>query len=267
MFTGREYVSKFGIYEYRNRAYHPGLGRFMSEDPKLFEAGDNNFFRYCGNDPVDRTDPMGLSDAILKAQYDPNYIGGAGSGQFDKMQSMGAAQVGARLQAHTVEMKQTEAWGAAHSESQNQSMGGMDVSYKESEKWGNGGAGEVGARDDYAKVKLSGFKTGYGGYIAQRDRAKNGGYIAVPGRPEILKYNKATKQKMQTLDLRPNDIPPAYHAIGVHYAHGRHDDYIPQQIDQESLRSAGAKAVLATPPYKGSNPEAAPRLHYFPESD
>ena len=33
MFTGREYVSQFGIYEYRNRAYHPGLGRFMSEDP------------------------------------------------------------------------------------------------------------------------------------------------------------------------------------------------------------------------------------------
>ena len=123
MFTGREYVASFGIYEYRNRAYHPGLGRFMSEDPKLFDAGDNNFFRYCGNDPEDRTDPMGLSDAILKTQYDPNYIGGAGSGQFDKMQNMGAAQVGARLQAHTVEMKQTEAWGAAHSESQNQSMG------------------------------------------------------------------------------------------------------------------------------------------------
>ena len=123
MFTGREYVPTFGVYEYRNRAYHPGLGRFMSEDPKGFAAGDNNFFRYCGNDPVDRVDPMGLSDAILKAQYDPNYIGGAGSGQFDKMQSMGAAQVGARLQAHTVEMKQTEAWGAAHSESQNQSMG------------------------------------------------------------------------------------------------------------------------------------------------
>jgi RHS repeat-associated protein len=61
MFTGREYVSQFGIYEYRNRAYHPGLGRFMSEDPKLFDAGDNNFFRYCGNDPENRTDPMGLA--------------------------------------------------------------------------------------------------------------------------------------------------------------------------------------------------------------
>jgi RHS repeat-associated protein len=45
--------------EYRARAYHPGLGRFMSEDPKLFDAGDYNLFRYCHNDPIDFTDPMG----------------------------------------------------------------------------------------------------------------------------------------------------------------------------------------------------------------
>ena len=32
----------------------------MSEDPKLFDAGDNNFFRYVGNDPLDKADPMGL---------------------------------------------------------------------------------------------------------------------------------------------------------------------------------------------------------------
>jgi RHS repeat-associated protein len=60
MFTGREWNETFDFYEYRARAYHPGLGRFMSEDPKGFEAGDYNLFRYCGNDPVDRTDPMGL---------------------------------------------------------------------------------------------------------------------------------------------------------------------------------------------------------------
>jgi len=31
----------------------------MSEDPKLFDAGDYNLFRYCHNDPIDNTDPMG----------------------------------------------------------------------------------------------------------------------------------------------------------------------------------------------------------------
>ena len=78
LFTGREYMASFAIYEYRNRAYHPGLGRFMSEDPKGFvhraglgkepdkwdffqhpDDGELNLFRYCGNDPEDWTDPMG----------------------------------------------------------------------------------------------------------------------------------------------------------------------------------------------------------------
>ncbi len=60
LFTGREYAAAFGFYEYRARAYHPGLGRFTSEDPKLFDAGDYNLYRYCHNDPLDMTDPMGL---------------------------------------------------------------------------------------------------------------------------------------------------------------------------------------------------------------
>src|SRR5579885_2739531 len=47
LFTGREYNAK--------------LGRFMSEDPKLFDAGDYNLFRYCHNDPIDNVDPMGLA--------------------------------------------------------------------------------------------------------------------------------------------------------------------------------------------------------------
>src|SRR5205807_984521 len=61
-FTGREYQAAFGIYEYRNRAYHPGLGRFLSEDPTGFAGGDSNIFRYCGNDPVNGSDPYGLLD-------------------------------------------------------------------------------------------------------------------------------------------------------------------------------------------------------------
>lgn len=82
MFTGREYQSTFGIYEYRNRAYHPGSGRFMSEDPvglqiagakpsaqdrsmfpslpETFADSEFNLYRYCHNDPVNNTDPMGL---------------------------------------------------------------------------------------------------------------------------------------------------------------------------------------------------------------
>ena len=60
MFTGREYIAELGIYDYRHRMYHPGLGRFLQTDPTGFDAGDMNLFRYCDDDPVDRTDPTGL---------------------------------------------------------------------------------------------------------------------------------------------------------------------------------------------------------------
>jgi hypothetical protein len=40
----------------------------MSEDPKGFDAGDYNLFRYCHNDPLDRVDPMGLGDEQVNAQ-------------------------------------------------------------------------------------------------------------------------------------------------------------------------------------------------------
>lgn len=77
LFTGREfaatymgtYVPAFGFYEYRARAYNPTLGRFMSEDPKLFDAGDYNLFRYCRNDPLDMTDPTGTQDTRADPWY------------------------------------------------------------------------------------------------------------------------------------------------------------------------------------------------------
>src|SRR5205814_4734575 len=66
LFTGREFAATFGFYEYRARAYNPTLGRFMSEDPKAFDAGDYNLYRYCHNDPEDLTDPMGLGTDVLR---------------------------------------------------------------------------------------------------------------------------------------------------------------------------------------------------------
>jgi RHS repeat-associated protein len=61
MFQGREYISELGIYDYRNRFYHPGLGRFLQKDPLGLRGGDANLFRYCGGDPVNHSDPSGLS--------------------------------------------------------------------------------------------------------------------------------------------------------------------------------------------------------------
>jgi RHS repeat-associated protein len=60
LFTGREYLSDLKLYDYRNRMYQPELGRFMQPDPEHFAGGDQNLYRYCRNDPVNRTDPTGL---------------------------------------------------------------------------------------------------------------------------------------------------------------------------------------------------------------
>jgi hypothetical protein len=85
MFQGREWIAELGIYDYRHRMYHPGLGRFLQTDPmglqtegaKLsaeqkalfspggvapdaFTSSEMNLYRYCGDDPVDRSDPLGL---------------------------------------------------------------------------------------------------------------------------------------------------------------------------------------------------------------
>src|SRR3977135_1305950 len=39
--------------------YPPELGRFLQPDPKEFAAGDYNLYRYCHNDPINKTDPFG----------------------------------------------------------------------------------------------------------------------------------------------------------------------------------------------------------------
>jgi RHS repeat-associated protein len=59
-YTGRERDEESGLYYYRARYYDPATGRFLSQDPIGFEAGDRNLYRYVGNDATNATDPSGL---------------------------------------------------------------------------------------------------------------------------------------------------------------------------------------------------------------
>ncbi|MFL6519612.1 MAG: RHS repeat-associated core domain-containing protein [Chthoniobacterales bacterium] len=90
MFKGREWIPELRIYDYRHRHYNPSLGRFLQTDPmglqtegaKLsaeqkalfspggvapdaFTSSEMNLYRYCGDDPVDKSDPTGLLTVIV----------------------------------------------------------------------------------------------------------------------------------------------------------------------------------------------------------
>jgi RHS repeat-associated protein len=56
-----------GLQNNLNRWYDASVGRWLSEDPIGFTAGDVNLYRYVGNGPVNGTDPSGLQTYPLPA--------------------------------------------------------------------------------------------------------------------------------------------------------------------------------------------------------
>jgi RHS repeat-associated protein len=71
LFAGMEYDSVTGLYYDHARYYDAGIGRFVSQDPAGFKAGDTDLYRYVGNAPTYRNDPTGLQDSM----NNPNYEG------------------------------------------------------------------------------------------------------------------------------------------------------------------------------------------------
>ena len=70
-FTGRPGEVTTGLQNNLNRWYDAEVGSWLNEDLIGFEGGDANLYRYCGNDPVNGTDPNGQ---IV------NFVVGAGIG-------------------------------------------------------------------------------------------------------------------------------------------------------------------------------------------
>jgi RHS repeat-associated protein len=261
LFTGREYaatyrgtyVSTFSFYEYRARAYNPNLGRFMSEDPKLFDAGDYNLFRYCHNDPLDMADPMGTEN-VFPVNSHP-----ATAAEMDYNQAMAQAQ-----------------WKGSDLMHANTAAGGIGIGAGGYQEWSASrsfsmaleskqGAepktfrSELAAANAHKEETLSLMqrdKKEYGGELFQKpDGSEN--YIA--GNPHSgvgVKYfdDQYRKGWYQGFAPNKNAQPPqgceGYSFTGFYYGHLHHDPS-QWQSDKRDARDHGMNAVLFMPRQNG----------------
>ncbi len=68
-YTGRPFDSAASLQNNGERWYDSVTGRWLSEDPAGFAAGDPNLTRYVGNGPANATDPSGLADGGTGSPY------------------------------------------------------------------------------------------------------------------------------------------------------------------------------------------------------
>ncbi|MFW5500059.1 MULTISPECIES: RHS repeat domain-containing protein [unclassified Maridesulfovibrio] len=61
-FAGGLYDSDTGLIHFGYREYDPAIGRFISPDPLGYAGGDVDLYGYCGDDPVNFVDRLGLFD-------------------------------------------------------------------------------------------------------------------------------------------------------------------------------------------------------------
>ena len=109
-YTGQLWDSGAGLYYDHARWYDPKTGRFISQDPTSFAAGDVNLYRYVGNGPTNATDPTGLDGALNNAVPATDFLSpttsqfvgtGAGGGAVGQPDPAAQAGIGGSQLAET----------------------------------------------------------------------------------------------------------------------------------------------------------------------
>jgi len=250
LFTGREYDSTFGIYEYRARAYHPGLGRFTSEDPKGFDAGDYNLFRYVHNDPLDMTDPLGLGpDLYFKPPPDP------WGHEFEhttlaNAMNQRAAEMMQKLAQQDATMAQ-QAQKAPSLEGTNAGLRIPKVQYDTISKAGKAG---VDPAYDTAKITRDREMTGP---IGQVDATKSGHYFPGPVEPGmgVIKKGPDAGKQGSYIDRLTGDLPQGSHLVGYYTVHIHYDPERMQKVDAPRFSNywgISARIIMKSPGFSGN---------------
>jgi RHS repeat-associated protein len=76
---GRTYEPEVGLYYFRNRYYHPKLGRFLQQDPMGY-TDSMNLYQAFGMNPVNFVDPFGLQEKEFSVMSRAN------PGTYDRIQ-------------------------------------------------------------------------------------------------------------------------------------------------------------------------------------
>jgi uncharacterized protein RhaS with RHS repeats len=237
------------IYDYRNRIYQPELGRFLQPDPKEFEAGDYNLYRYCHNDPVNSSDPMGL---WVDRTWDRLMYEQSGEKRsfevvekIKDLHSKGWVTVG-----HLQYMQRNKSTSTPGKPARNQ--GGSEL-----DKFG----GEM--------AKLA-FNTGPRGqeqisWLFEKD-GRPGAYAAsvpIPGGAEPKQFKEEGNAPRLGVSATPTFIPKGYHYVGFAYSHLLADKVIPL-IDRQRAWHNRLDAYLAVPHQGSSFPDVLQPYHYDP---
>lgn len=70
-FCGQRYDAQIGLYYSKLRYYSPLLGRFIQTDPSEHDGGSLNLYLYADSDPVNLSDPFGLSSVGGYQSFQP----------------------------------------------------------------------------------------------------------------------------------------------------------------------------------------------------